>query len=253
MRLTTKTDWQYKDFPDLRSIQDAWKRDEWIRIANKILPSSSVRYLELGCAPGTFTAALSKDKDWLITGIDFSDDSNKFISTLFCVQKTGRFFHADIFNFSMGEVFDIVASFGLVEHFRGSSFDQLMDIHDRYVAPGGYCVVVVPNFTGVPYFFHFVFDRPSLDNHNIDAMHPDTIAEFFRQRGYEIVFHKYVGILRLWGNSGFLNSRILAKTVAGLAVSLSKLASLMSLLGIHLRGRSWSPYLMVIARKIKPD
>lgn len=253
MRLTIKANWRYGNKISLDTINAAWNRDEWIRIANKILPSSSVRYLELGCAPGTFTAALSKDKDWLITGIDFSDDANKFISTLSCIQKTARLFHEDMFNFDIREVFDVVASFGLVEHFRGISFDQLMDIHDRYVAPGGYCVVVVPNFTGLPYLFHFVFDRPSLDSHNIDAMHPDTIVQFFRQRDYEIVFHKYVGILRLWGNSGFLKSKILAKTVAGLAVSISKLAYLMSLIGLHLRGRSWSPYLMVIARKINPD
>jgi hypothetical protein len=53
----------------------------------------------------------------------------------------------------------------------------------------------------------------------------------------------------LWGNSGFLKYRLVGKVVAGLAVGLSKVALLLDKLGFKLRGRTWSPALLFIARK----
>jgi SAM-dependent methyltransferase len=249
MRLTSKVNWTYSNNISLKFIQTVWKQEEWIRIANQILPSSGIKYLELGCAPGTMTAALSTNKNWEITGIDYSNDAQQFVKTLSRVGKNSRLYNEDLFDFHINEKFDIVASFGLVEHFRGSSFDEIMSIHDRYVAEEGYCIVVVPNFTGIPYLFHFLFDRPSLDDHNIDAMHPNTIVQYFEQLNYKILFSSYVGIMNLWGNSGFANSRVLSKLVTGLAVLLNKFSHVLSLFGMKLQGRAWSPFLMVIARK----
>lgn len=220
-----------------------------MRTAARILPNAKLDYIELGCAPGLFTAALAKDKPWSISGIDYSHDSELFIKTIKLIGKDAILYQEDLFHFPVPRKYDIVASYGLVEHFRGASFEEIMLLHDAYANDNGYIVIAVPNFTGIPYVFHYIFDRPDLDNHNMDAMQPGAIEGWLRDKGYSIIFGDYVGVMRLWGNSGFSYSKILAKLVAGLAVGLSKLAQLLSLLGINLSGRTWSPYLLVIAQK----
>ena len=249
MKLTSPKHWQYKKAISAATIDHVSLRDEWIKLALSILPQDEVEYLELGCAPGVYTAALSRNTRWLVSGIDYSEDSQMFINTLSLVGKEAKLYHQDLFDKDIGKRFGIVSSFGLVEHFRGSTFDVVMDIHDKYLLPKGYCIVVVPNFTGYPYLFHLIFDCPDMDLHNIDVMHPDTISDYFSRLGYDIVLKEYIGVMRLWGNSGFLHNKILAKLIAALAVGLSKVALFADKVGISLRGKAWSPWLMIIARK----
>ena len=220
-----------------------------MRTAARILPNAKLDYIELGCAPGLFTAALAKDKPWSISGIDYSRDSELFIKTIKLIGKDATLYKQDLFDFQLPHKYDIVASYGLVEHFRGGSFEEVMHIHDACLKDSGHIVIAVPNFTGVPYIFHYIFDRPDLDKHNVDVMQPGVIENWLRDKGYSVIFGDYVGVMRLWGNSGFVNSKVLSKLVAGLAVALSKLAQLLSVLGFKLSGRSWSPYLLVIAQK----
>lgn len=249
MKLTSKSRWKYNKIPSLKQINESWNINEWIRIANSLLPSTKQDYIELGCAPGTFTAALTRNKPWLISGIDYSVDSELFLDTLKLVGKQACLHKGDLLETPIINQYDIVASYGLVEHFRGHSFGQIMSIHDNYLRNGGYVVISVPNFTGFPYLFHFLFDLPDLDRHNIDAMHPDSISGWLLDKKYNIIYKEYVGVMRLWGNSSWVHSRLLGKSVAGLAVLLSKMAILLGFIGISLRGRAWSPYLLVIAQK----
>lgn len=249
MKLTSKSRWVYSIKPSIHHINTVLSRDEWVHRAAEILPSEKLDYLELGCAPGFYTAALAKEKPWTISGIDYSDDANLFIETISLIGKHATLYREDLFGYQIPAKFDIVASFGLVEHFRGASFETIMHLHNAYARADGYVVIAVPNFTGFPYIFHYLFDLPDLDNHNVDVMHPDTIASWLRDNGYSVLFSDYVGIMRLWGNSSFTDSRYLAKFVAGIAVGLSYVAQLLSFVGIKLVGRAWSPYLLIIARK----
>ena len=60
-------------------------------------------------------------------------------------------------------------------------------------------MINVPIFTGFQYLWHYVLDRPDLDNHkSIDA--PQHF-EIFGELGYGPLFLDYVGVMRLWGNS----------------------------------------------------
>ena len=249
MNLTEKERWRYgADWGSRSAIDIVKKRDEWLGVVRGILPDGPLSYLELGCAPGLYTAALVEGTRWDISGIDYSDDAELYIDTLAVVGKQATLHHVDMFVERVCEQFTIVCSFGLVEHFRGSALDEVFQLHDTYVEDGGYIVIHMPNFTGFQYFWHYLFDRPDLDNHNVDVMQPAAM-KWFEQRGYEILFNDYVGAMRLWGNSGWLRFRLVSKLVAGLAVGLSKVALLLDAIGVRLRGRSWSPALLMIARK----
>jgi SAM-dependent methyltransferase len=249
MKLTEKERWRYSStWGSRRTIEMVKKRDEWLSVVRRIVPAGPLRYLELGCAPGLYTAALAEGTQWEISGIDYSDDAERFVETLLIVGKQVKLHHADMFRERINEYFDIVCSFGLVEHFRGSSLDEVLKLHDSYVEDGGYLVIEMPNFTGFQYFWHYIFDRPDLDNHNVDVMQPAAM-QWFEQHGYEILFNDYVGAMRLWGNSGWLRFWLVGKLVAGVAVGLSKVARTLDAFGIRFRGRSWSPDFLMIARK----
>lgn len=249
MKLTNRDRWRYDSrLVARRNIEAIRRRDRWVAVVRDALPDGEFDYLELGCAPGQYTAALAEGTQWNIFGIDYSQDAELFVKTLSVIGKNVQLFEFDMFDSRVERSFDIVTSFGLVEHFRGLSLDRVFHLHDSYLKVGGFIVIEIPNMTGFNYFWHYIFDRPDLDNHNIDVMQPVALS-WFEERGYEIIFNDYVGTMRLWGNSGYLKHRLVGKAVAAVAVILSKLAKLLDATGINLEGRTFSPALLFIGRK----
>ena len=163
--------------------------------------------------------------------------------------KKRKLYEFDLFKEKLDKKFDIVASYGLVEHFRGTTLDEIFKIHDQYLKTNGYLIINVPNFTGFQYLWHYIFDKPDLDNHNVDVMQPSSML-WFEKNGYEILFNDYVGIMRLWGNSGWTKYWLLGKMVAATAKTLSLFARGLSKIGIRLKGQTFSPNMLLVARKI---
>lgn len=250
-RLTTKKRWRYsRQTATRKNINAIKEREEWLAVFQRFVPELEIDYLELGCAPGQYTAALSESKPWRISGIDYSEDAELFKETLAIVGKDATLHRIDMFHQQIDQRFDVVTSIGLVEHFRGSMLDQVFGLHDLYAKPGGTVMIMVPNFTGFNYVWHYLFDRPDLDRHNVDVMQP-AVFDWFSHRGYEILFNDYIGVMRLWGNSGWTRYRFVGRAVAGVAVVLSKVARGLHRIGLSLSGRTWSPSLIFVARKPK--
>lgn len=249
MRLTDQERWRYREPPLARAGAEAiQRREEWVRVIRKALPEEPLDVLELGCAPGTLSAAVMLDRPWTPFGIDYSPDADRYVETLRGLGMTPTLWKGDLFETRLERTFDVVCSFGLIEHFRGGTLDSLLALHDDYLKPGGHLVIAVPNFTGFQYFWHYLFDRPDLDNHNVDVMQPATFR-WFEERGYRTLYRDYCGRMRLWGNSGWTFNRFTGKAVAALAKGISAVAGGLARIGLKLRGRSWSPYFLYIARK----
>lgn len=251
MRLTEKDRWTYprEDFSREAALATI-RQDEWMVRLRELLPERELDILELGCAPGRLSAGLMLDKPWTPFGIDYSDDSDLYVSTLAAIGKQATLYRQDLFDTRIDRQFDAVVSFGLIEHFRGTSLDDLLALHDSYVEPGGYLAIVVPNFTGFQYAWHYIFDRPDLGIHNVDVMQPATF-EVFDRLGYENIFKDYYGTMRLWGTTGVEKYIPVRKAFAGLAHGLSAAARTAAKVGLRLNGPAFSPYFMYVGRK--PD
>lgn len=249
MRLTEKSDWTGR--PILQNRENARRiffREEWLKVIRDTLPNGPLEVLELGCSPGVLGAVLAEGTDWESFGIDYAEDADDYLKSFEQIGKQATLYKGDLFDLDLKRQFDAVISFGLIEHFRGGELDEVLALHHHYARPGGYVVVLLPNFTGYQYFWHYLFDRPSLDTHNVDSMNLATFKAF-DQLGYETLFKDYHGQFRVWGNSGWTGTWFTGKAVAALSHLVSKTARLLGAGGLKLKGRSFSPYILYIGRR----
>lgn len=247
MRLTKKSDWRYQNhnvggFDRLRAEQP------WMEIVRGILPKSAASFIELGCAPGTVSACIAEERPWDCWGIDYSEDAETYVQTMSAVGIDARLVKADLFDVELDREFDIVGSFGLIEHFRDASLEAILSLHHSLARPGGLVVIEVPNFTGAQYFFHYAFDRPNLLLHNLDAMSTD-VFNWFSDKGYTEQYCNFVGEFRVWGTSGMTPGTLSSKIASAILRSTNACSSVLARIGMPVCGAGFSPALLYIGQK----
>ncbi len=145
-----------------------------------------------------------------ISGVDLHQENSKSLKQHLENQyKVGGFYSEDIFDFKFKKKYDLVCSFGLIEHFK--DFLDVIEIHNKIVQNEGTIFITTPNYRG---FFQKIiykyFYPKDYSIHNIDSMRPDVWEVFLRNKGYEIIFCGYCGGMKYWVNP--YNRKFLAKT-----------------------------------------
>ena len=74
----------------------------------------------------------------------------------------------DFFSFDSDIKYDIVCSFGFVEHFEDT--EPVLRRHCHLVKPGGRLLITMPNFLGLNGLLHKWFDPENYNKHNLKAM-----------------------------------------------------------------------------------
>ena len=119
------------------------------QLFRQYLPSSGAdtTLAEVGCAPGKWLHYFASEFGYSVTGIDYAPNACETTRrNLRILGIPGHVVNADIFQYSPQNGFDVVTSFGLIEH-----FNDLQRIVNRLVAlvkPGGLIVSTVPNLYG---------------------------------------------------------------------------------------------------------
>lgn len=137
---------------------------------------SGMRILEVGCAPGRNLAWIAKSLKADVSGVDYSQHGITLTSELF--KKFGLYCdlrHEDIFNttFPMHS-FDVVYSFGLIEHFDDPG--EIINMHIKLTKPGGITLIGIPNYTGLYGFLQRKLDPDNLAIHNTKIMNPGSLS-----------------------------------------------------------------------------
>jgi len=125
---------------------------------------------EVGCAPGKWLAFMAENFGMKANGIEYSDAGT---------QATHRNFQAlnlpvdtiiagDFFDIKPEPRFDVVMSFGFIEHFDKP--DAVVARHAAWLKPGGKLIIGVPNFNGIYKPLQTILDRSILDKHNLNIM-----------------------------------------------------------------------------------
>lgn len=196
--------------------------------------------LEVGCYPARYLSVLG-ELGYTLHGVDLTPDVSTLKKYLSEKYRTGDFIHADFLKFNSEKKYDLVCSFGFIEHF--TNWKEVLIKHADLVSPNGLIVIETPNFEGwFQQLIHKNFDNLNFLRHNIDSMRPDLWSEILEKQGFEIIRSEYFGAFEFWSDT----------KVHNLAQSLG--LRLLSLLTPILRKispgkRAYSPYCGIIAKR----
>ena len=154
--------------------------------------------LEIGCFPGQYLSVFG-ELGYELHGIDRTPrveaDMPCHLKSL-CFRM-GQFSRNDFLASRFTRQYDVVASFGFIEHF--TNWDVVLHKQASLVKSGGFIVVETPNFRGfVQRLLHRLLDRENLNRHNLEAMRIDGWKTLLAAEGFEICTCGYFGRVAFW-------------------------------------------------------
>jgi SAM-dependent methyltransferase len=173
---------------------------QWIE---RWVPSGTGTCFEIGCYPGRYLAVFG-ELGYRLSGIDQSsrvlDRLPQWLNSR--GYRLGSFHNEDFFEFHQRtkERFQVVCSFGFIEHF--SDWRTVLEMHAGLVGSGGLLVVSVPNFRGaVQRRLRELLDHDNLSRHNLATMAPQEWAAHLEPLGFEVQFAGSFGRFDFWSDS----------------------------------------------------
>lgn len=153
-------------------------------------PDSGKRVLEIGCSGGKFLCYLAKTFQYQPYGLDFAAGLERTRAT-FRVNGLPEpvLFAEDFFSWQTEERFEVVCSFGFVEHF--DDFPRVVRKHAELVAPGGTLIISMPHLAHLQYVFHWLIDRENLRLHNTKIMNLTAVRRAFEGLPFTIEYLSY--------------------------------------------------------------
>lgn len=162
-----------------------------------IPPTQEAEAIEIGCYPGKYLTIFGR-LGYTLNGIDTTPRTFETANHLQqSGYKTGTIKKVDFFRFRDDKLYQVVSSFGFVEHFE--NYLDVINKHCNLVSPEGYLVVGAPNFRhGLQYFFHSLFNTKSLRRHNLKSMAPFEWELYLKKNGFKVLWANYCGGLQWW-------------------------------------------------------
>ena len=162
--------------------------------------TQNTKLLEIGCARSVWLPYFAKKFGFKVTGIDYSESGCQQALQLLSKEGVeGEIVCADFFSppESMIKGFDIVISFGVLEHFQDTQGCILM--FSKYLKQNGMLITNIPNLTGVIGLLQKILNQGVFDMHI--SLSPGDISEAHRKNAMEVVSCDYF----LFANFGVVN------------------------------------------------
>jgi len=156
---------------------------------------------EVGCYPGDFLIYLSKTYGYVASGIDLTPRVADELPE-HCRRngvEVGEILYGDFFAFAPSRGYDVVCSFGFIEHFVDC--EAVIERHVRLLAKGGVLFISVPNFRWIQFCLHWLLDRPNLRRHVTDAMSLSRWRRCVESLGLRVVEDGYYQRFGFWYES----------------------------------------------------
>jgi 2-polyprenyl-3-methyl-5-hydroxy-6-metoxy-1,4-benzoquinol methylase len=212
------------------------------------------RLLEVGCARSRWLPYFAREHSLHVSGIDYSEQGcEQARAVLRAARVDGDVRCADLFAppQDFRSAFDVVVSFGLVEHFPDTA--AVLRAIGEYAAPGGFIVTFIPNMTGATGRAMRLLNAPVYRKHV--PLGRDNLARAHRLAGLDPVLSRWFATC----NFGVVNlNGVLPGTLdwyarsAALTLLLGITAGtwLVEELGVRLPARgALSPYVVCVARR----
>lgn len=153
--------------------------------------------LEVGCADSNFLCYLAKNFGYKAYGVDYADAIFR-TADLFKFNNLPEptLYKEDIFSWKPNAKFDVVCSFGFIEHFE--NIDPIIAEHSKLITPGGKLIITLPHFAHAQYVLHWLIDKENLKKHNTKIMNLRSIKNAFGKSGLKIEFLSYYKTFGFW-------------------------------------------------------
>jgi SAM-dependent methyltransferase len=215
-------------------------------ILGKLIADKQVKTaIELGGFPGYYATYLKKYQKLDTTLFDYyihQELINKLLETNGLKPGDINIIEADLFTYKPEKLYDMVLSFGLIEHFNDTK--AIIETHLQFLKPGGVLFITLPNFKSVNGWVQRKFDKDNYDKHNINSMDLDLLAYSCRQLGLKEVESYYHGRFSVWlenkAEQGAL-SKAIVKTIWLAGKVFTKI--------IPVESKALSPYIVLKAVK----
>lgn len=202
--------------------------------------------LEIGCVPGRFLAYICKNFGYFPEGIDYMKDTEKITGETLLRNDLREFtiYEEDFTKWKTSKRYDLVCSFGFIEHFEGDSNRQVIEKHVELLKPEGKLIIDIPNFNYGQYLFHLMLNREVLGTHNIKVMNLAYFRKIAKTYNLKILHLGYYGgLFNYWGLTSDAN--FLQKLIFKVLKKVSKFTKKIR----FLNNRFFSPFIVFIAEK----
>lgn len=208
--------------------------------------------LEIGCANSIWPIYFYQYFSANVYGIDYSEvGCEKSRSLLEHYKVPGKIYYADLFSppSELLEKFDLVVSFGVVEHFKDTV--HCLKSCAAFVKPGGLLLTLIPNIPSIIGFIQKFVDRKVYDIHI--PITKKKMIDFHESAALELTYCDYLMSINLnVVNSGSFSSHHFNPFLRHTLSSISKVFWILEKYGLKiLKNRFTSPYIIAVA-KTKP-
>jgi len=255
-----ETIWSGMDMPTPLETEGRSVRGHLVRCFDGFFSSLFTRFtknqpidmsvIELGCGRSVWLPWFGQRFGCKVAGLDYSETGCRQAEALLAREEiTGDIRQGDIFKppEDMLDSFDIVMSFGLVEHFTDTA--NCVGHCAAFAKPGGLIVSEIPNMFGLNGAILRLINRRVYDMHV--PMTAEMLAKAHVDAGLEVLDSHYLMSANL--NVSFLNQKapgLLQTLVNGSMYVLTRAVWALETAGIKMPVTAFaSPYVVVVAKK----
>jgi len=208
------------------------------------------RLIEIGAGSSAWLPRLNRNFGFAIEGLDYSPTGcERARQILKDTSVPGEIHQADMFEPPQSLIgrFDVVCSFGLVEHFSDTT--AAVAACAAFVRPGGLVITMIPNMKGLYGWLYRFFDRQVFDLHVPLSL--NDLEQAHRKSGLSPISGEYIvglpGVIDRERVEPVMWRRVLRRLVARLSAGYWWLEER----GIGFpENRITSPYLVFAAKKV---
>lgn len=157
--------WNSREFA---AMLESCQFDDAVSLSLKYLSDHRMKILEAGCGSGRVVKFLTDHDFCDVHGIELNLEAVNNMNSLYPELKI---IQGDILKMRYErDSFDVVLSYGVVEHFQGSVLQPLESIY-KVLKPGGIAVITVPSLNRI---------RMWLARYHLELLYPRTLVRAFR-------------------------------------------------------------------------
>ncbi len=230
------------------------------KIIENYLPKGPLEILEVGSAPGIKLIEFNRKMGYVPFGIEYSKHGCELNREVFefngCDPKNVLevdFLSSEI-QFKYKNSFDIVVSFGFIEHF--DNVEEIIEKHYNLLKENGYLLITIPNFSGINHSLSNYFaGKELIKMHNLKIMDINKFLDLFNDKRLKTLYSGYYGIfdffLIYFENRNNKIKNIIYFAFFWINIGLSIIFKALEKLNLanKLESKNFSPFLIYIGKK----